>query len=53
VRVAGPLLGHTNLRTTEKHYNQARSLEAARQYQNCLLSVRRELRGPRTRARRR
>ena len=33
VHVAVALLGHTDLRTTEKHYNQARMIDAVRQYQ--------------------
>lgn len=35
-RSAGPLLGHTNFRTAEKHYNHARSIEAGRVYNECL-----------------
>jgi integrase/recombinase XerD len=31
VRVSAALLGHTSLRTGEKHYNQARQLDASRQ----------------------
>jgi hypothetical protein len=36
-----PLLGHTSLRTAERHYNHARCLEAGRRYQKRI----RELRG--------
>ena len=43
VRIAAAILGHTNLRTTEKYYNQARMLEAVRRHQDCLVSVRRDL----------
>jgi len=40
VRIAARLLGHRTFSTTEKHYNQARSVEAARHMQNLLLSLR-------------
>jgi len=32
VRAIMPILGHSTLATSEKHYNQARSLDASRQY---------------------
>ena len=51
VRIAAAILGHTNLRTTERHYNQAQMLEAVRRHQKCLLSLRRELKSLRKRAR--
>jgi integrase/recombinase XerD len=41
VRVASSLLGHRTVSTTEKYYNQARSVEASRLMQNFLLSLRR------------
>jgi integrase/recombinase XerD len=41
VRIASPLLAHRALSTTEKHYNQARNVEASRTMQNYLLSLRR------------
>jgi integrase/recombinase XerD len=41
VRVASPLLGHRTLSTTERYYNQARSIEASRLMQHILLSLRR------------
>jgi len=41
VRIASQLLGHRTFSTTEKYYNQARSLEASRTMQNYLLSLRR------------
>lgn len=41
VRIASRLLGHRTLSTTEKRYNQARSVEASRIMQNYLLSLRR------------
>jgi integrase len=44
VRIASRLLGHRTSSTTEKHYNQARNVEAARTMQNFLLELRR---GPR------
>jgi site-specific recombinase XerD len=40
VRAAARLLGHRTFSTTEKHYNQARAVEAARVMQNLLLSLR-------------
>jgi site-specific recombinase XerD len=40
VRIASPLLGHRTLSTTEKYYNQARSVEATRIIQNYLISLR-------------
>jgi len=36
VRIVKSLLGHRKMRTSEKHYNQARSLEASRRYQQIL-----------------
>lgn len=36
VRVAAPVLGHRSLATTEKYYNQARSLDAHRRYTDVL-----------------
>ena len=41
VGIASQLLGHRTFSTTEKYYNQARSIEAARQMQDVLLSLRR------------
>jgi len=35
------LLGHTTLKTSEKYYNLAQSLEATRRYQNQILALRR------------
>ena len=49
VRIAAAILGHTNLRTTEKYYNQARMLEAVRRHQDCLVSLRRDLKHARRR----
>ena len=40
VRIAARLLGHRRFATTEKYYNQARSVEASRQLQKFLLSLR-------------
>ncbi len=42
VHVAASLLGHTDLRTTQKHYNQARMTDAVSQYQRELQRVRAE-----------
>jgi integrase len=41
VRVAAPLLGHRSLATTEKHYIQARGLEAQRSYLEVIEEARR------------
>jgi site-specific recombinase XerD len=35
------ILGHSTLATSEKHYNQARSLEASRRYQKVIADLRR------------
>ena len=40
VRVAAPVLGHRSLSTTEKFYNQARSLDAHRRYTDALSRLR-------------
>ena len=40
VRIAAPLLGHRTFSTTEKYYNQARNVEAARTVQRYLLALR-------------
>jgi integrase/recombinase XerD len=40
VRIASRLLGHRALSSTEKHYNQARNVEASRIMQDFLLSLR-------------
>jgi integrase len=53
VRIASRLLGHRTFSTTEKHYNQARNVEASRTMQNYLLSLRGgSARGARTSERR-
>ncbi len=36
-----PILGHAGLATSERHYNQARSLEAGRRYQQTIAELRR------------
>ena len=41
VRIAAQLLGHRSGATTERHYNQAQALEAARLAQGFILSLRR------------
>jgi hypothetical protein len=43
VRSAMNILGDASLAVTEKHYNQARSLEASRRYQDVLADLRRRL----------
>ena len=40
VRIAASLLAHRTFKSTEKHYNQASRVEAARTMQNFLLSLR-------------
>jgi integrase/recombinase XerD len=42
VRITMNLLGHSKLATTERHYIQARSLEAARRHQSHILGLRRQ-----------
>jgi integrase len=44
VHITRSILGHTTLRTSERHYNQARSLEALRRYQQRILELRRQAR---------
>lgn len=41
VRLATPMLGHSNPKMTEKHYNQARQVDAGRKYLDALARVRR------------
>lgn len=48
VRIAASLLGHTSLATSERYYNQAGSIDAARQHQNTLLALRKSVQ-PQTR----
>jgi site-specific recombinase XerC len=43
VRSAAPLLGHRTFATTERHYNQAQSLEAHREFANKLITLRQQL----------
>jgi len=38
------ILGHSSLATAEKYYNQARSIEAGRAYQDVVMALRRESR---------
>ena len=40
VLITRNILGHATLRTSEKHYNQATSLQASRQYQEQILALR-------------
>jgi integrase len=40
--VARDLLAHSNLRTTIKHYNRARGIEASRAYRNVIAGMRRK-----------
>jgi integrase/recombinase XerD len=42
VRIIPSVLGHSSLSTSEKHYNQARSLEAGRRYQSAITDLRRK-----------
>lgn len=46
VRLAAPVLGHTNFKTTEKYYIQARSLDAHRRYTETLARLRLTTRRP-------
>lgn len=41
VRIAAPLLGHRSFATTERHYNQAQSHQAAQLWQQHLVALRR------------
>jgi integrase len=40
VRIASQILGHRSTATTERYYNQAQAIEAARRYQDFLLALR-------------
>jgi integrase/recombinase XerD len=40
VRIASQILGHRSTATTERYYNQARTIEAARRYQHFLIGLR-------------
>ena len=40
VRMAATILGHVSFATTERHYNQARSVEAARHFQGVIGNLR-------------
>lgn len=42
VRIIAPILGHTNLQSGERYYNQARSLQAGRRYQDVIADLRGE-----------
>lgn len=44
VRIAAPILGHTDPRTTERHYIQAQQIDAGRKLQASLRALRRDLR---------
>ena len=44
VRIAANILGHHNLATTQKYYDQSRMLEASRHYQSTIHALRRTLR---------
>ena len=46
VRITAPLLGHASLRTSTRHYNQAKAAEAIRRHQANLLTRRRLEQGP-------
>ena len=41
--IASDLLGHADLRTTERYYNQASQIEAGRTHQSALMTMRRQL----------
>jgi integrase len=40
VRIASQILGHRSTATTERYYNQAQAIDAARRYQDFLLALR-------------
>ena len=40
VRIGATLLGHTSIKTSEKHYNHATSIEAGRKFQDSLVDLR-------------
>ena len=42
VQITPSVLGHTRLSTSERYYNHARSLEAGKLYQSCILALRRQ-----------
>jgi integrase/recombinase XerD len=42
VYVTQSILGHTSIKTSERHYNHAQSLEATRRYQRRILELRRQ-----------
>lgn len=44
-RAAAPLLGHTSFATTERHYIQARQIDASRKLNDVLTKVRESLKG--------
>lgn len=44
VMITISILGHSSLSTAEKYYNQARSIEAGRAYQDVVMALRREIR---------
>ncbi len=43
IGIAPPILGHTDPRTTEKHYIQAQQVEAGRRYKGSLKALREQL----------
>ena len=52
VRIIKPILGHATLATSERHYNQAGSLEAGRRYGRTITALRRLAAEPQRIARR-
>ena len=40
VRIASQILGHRSAQTTERYYNQAQAIDAARRYQDFLVALR-------------
>ena len=40
VRIASQILGHRSAATTERYYNQAQTIDAARRYQDFLVALR-------------
>jgi hypothetical protein len=40
IKISAALLGHSSMKTGEKHYNQAHMLDASRQYGMTILGLR-------------
>jgi integrase/recombinase XerD len=40
IEIVTAILGHTTIKTSERHYNQARSIEAGRRYHQTIAALR-------------